>query len=62
MATNQAQAQVDALNAANLERVPQFKKLLIDAGHVWVDGHHRAKGATVLTGAQLIVVALRGSP
>jgi predicted permease len=28
----QAQAQVDALNAANLERVPQFKKLLIDAG------------------------------
>ena len=28
----QAQAQIDALNAANLERVPQFKQLLIDAG------------------------------
>ncbi|HEV3202298.1 MAG TPA: ABC transporter permease [Bryobacteraceae bacterium] len=28
----QAQAQVDALNAANLERFPQFKQLLIDAG------------------------------
>jgi predicted permease len=28
----QAQAQIDALNAANLERVPQFKQLLLDAG------------------------------
>jgi putative ABC transport system permease protein len=28
----QAQAQVDALNAANLERFPQFKELLINAG------------------------------
>jgi predicted permease len=28
----QAQAQVDALNAANLERFPQFKQLLLDAG------------------------------
>src|SRR5260221_243865 len=28
----QAQAQVDALNAANLERFPQFRQILIDAG------------------------------
>ena len=28
----QAQAQVDALNAANLERFPQYKELLINAG------------------------------
>lgn len=28
----QAQAQVDAINAANLERFPQFKELLINAG------------------------------
>jgi predicted permease len=28
----QAQSQVDALNAANMERFPQFKQLLIDAG------------------------------
>jgi predicted permease len=28
----QARAQIDALNARNLERFPQFKKLLIDAG------------------------------
>jgi putative ABC transport system permease protein len=28
----QAQAQVDALNAANLERFPQFKEVLINAG------------------------------
>lgn len=28
----QAQAQVDALNAANLERFPQFKEILINAG------------------------------
>jgi len=29
---DQAQAQVDAINAANLERFPQFKELLINAG------------------------------
>jgi hypothetical protein len=28
----QAQAQVDALNAANLERFPQYKELLLNAG------------------------------
>jgi predicted permease len=28
----QAQAQIDALNAANLERFPQFKQILINAG------------------------------
>ena len=28
----QAQAQIDALNAANLERFPQYKELLINAG------------------------------
>jgi predicted permease len=28
----QAQAQIDALNAANLERFPQFKEILINAG------------------------------
>ena len=28
----QAQAQVDALNASNLERFPQFKQILLDAG------------------------------
>ena len=28
----QAQAQVDAINAANLERFPQFKELLVNAG------------------------------
>jgi predicted permease len=34
----QAQAQVDALNAANLERFPQYKELLINAGfHTQVD-------------------------
>ena len=35
---DQAQAQVDAINAANLERFPQFKELLINAGfHTRVD-------------------------
>ena len=29
---DQAQAQVDALNAANLERFPQYKELLVNAG------------------------------
>lgn len=34
----QAQAQVDALNAANLDRFPQYKELLINAGfHTVVD-------------------------
>jgi putative ABC transport system permease protein len=34
----QAQAQVDALNAANLERFPEYKELLINAGfHTRVD-------------------------
>ncbi len=34
----QAQAQVDALNAANLERFPQYKELLVNAGfHTQVD-------------------------
>ena len=34
----QAQAQIDALNAANLERFPQYKELLINAGfHTVVD-------------------------
>ena len=28
----QAQAQIDAINAANLERFPQFKQLLVDTG------------------------------
>jgi predicted permease len=36
----QAQAQVDALNAANLERFPQYKELLINAGfRTYVDGY-----------------------
>ncbi len=36
--SQQAQAQVDALNAANLERFPQYKELLINAGfHTKVD-------------------------
>ena len=36
--SQQAQAQVDALNAANLERFPQYKELLINAGfHTQVD-------------------------
>src|SRR5947207_5517638 len=30
-AVQQAQAQIDALNAANLDRFPQYKQLLIDA-------------------------------
>ena len=30
--SQQAQAQVDALNAANLERFPQYKELLVNAG------------------------------
>jgi putative ABC transport system permease protein len=37
----QAQAQIDALNAANLERFPQYKELLINAGfHTIVAGWH----------------------
>ena len=37
----QAQAQVDALNAANLERFPQYKELLQNAGfRTVVDGFH----------------------
>jgi putative ABC transport system permease protein len=37
----QAQSQVDALNAANLERFPQYKELLINAGfHTVVTGWH----------------------
>ena len=37
----QAQAQIDALNAANLERFPQYKELLINAGfHTIVTGWH----------------------
>jgi predicted permease len=36
-----AQAEVDALNAANLERFPQYKELLINAGfHTIVQGWH----------------------
>jgi predicted permease len=35
----QAQAQVDALNAANLERFPQYRELLLNAGfHTTVEG------------------------
>jgi predicted permease len=37
----QARAQVDALNAANLERFPKYKELLINAGfRTIVDGFH----------------------
>jgi putative ABC transport system permease protein len=37
----QAQAQIDALNAANLERFPQYKELLVNAGfHTVVAGWH----------------------
>jgi predicted permease len=37
----QARSQVDALNAANLERFPQYKELLINAGfHTVVTGWH----------------------
>ena len=37
----QAQAQVDALNAANLERFPKYKELLLNAGfRTVVDGFH----------------------
>jgi predicted permease len=37
----QAQSQIDALNAANLERFPQYKELLINAGfHTVVTGWH----------------------
>jgi predicted permease len=35
---DQAKAQVDALNASNIEQLPQFKQLLLDAGfHTTVD-------------------------
>jgi predicted permease len=37
----QAQAQIDALNAANLERFPQFREILVNAGfHTIVVGWH----------------------
>jgi predicted permease len=37
----QAQSQIDALNAANLERFPQYKEVLINAGfHTIVAGWH----------------------
>ena len=37
----QAQAQVDALNAANLERFPKYRELLVNAGfRTVVDGYH----------------------
>ena len=32
MATRRDQAQLDALNRANLDRFPQYRQLLIDAG------------------------------
>jgi putative ABC transport system permease protein len=36
----QAQAQINALNAANLERFPQYKELLVNAGfHTSVEGY-----------------------
>jgi predicted permease len=46
----QAQSQIDALNAANLERFPQFKELLINAGfRTVVTGWHDHQVKSVKT-------------
>jgi predicted permease len=47
---DQAQSQIDALNAANLERFPQYKELLINAGfHTVVSGWHDHQVRSVKT-------------
>jgi predicted permease len=61
----QAQAQVDALNAANLERFPQYKELLVNAGfRTVVDGYadHLVRGVRpilyLLWGGALLVLSI----
>jgi predicted permease len=62
----QAQAQIDALNAANLERFPQYKELLINAGfHTVVDRFQdhlvrKVKGTLYLLWAGAFFVLLIG--
>lgn len=62
----QAQSQVDALNAANLERFPQYKELLINAGfHTVVERYQdhlvrKVKGTLYLLWAGACFVLLIG--
>jgi predicted permease len=62
---HEAQAQVDALNAANLERFPQYRELLLNAGfHTIVDRYadHLVKGVKptlhLLWGGALFVLLI----
>ena len=62
----QAQAQVDALNERNLERVPQFRELLIEAGfhtrvvHLQSDLVRHVAGTLYLLWAGVVFVLLMG--